>query len=652
LKSLLLTYFFCLIHLQLAAQTFLAKGEDPTRQIITEQMIKSAGIVSMADIVTLANNWNIYSIDGTSGFYSANSLSSYDRQGVITFIDGLRTDVEIFDVQNLNLLPVSVDQVDFVEFVSIPCIYLGNFATSGVIHIHTKNPAPGLSIQGIHTIGDETGDPGPLVFTEFSSPNVDKLAQLFSVGVSSAGDSWFMTAHLKHEETFETDPAVNQRLSYLNNDDNKSKLISYWFKSGANILNGIQQFSIAVTTNNDFFFFKPYGNEIPVKQTFRQFGFNGYSRIAEFGFNYSAKLSLNEPGYLTNNKQIYFDFAMNNYSFNLEAYYQAPFFRLTLGAGNDKYSSATTSVLTDRNNSLRSLYIQADVNTTNNLTQSFGIFATRNYKDYSLKSFLNSLWKVNANHSLFAGFSYMEVLFAEDNNYWVWREKGYKFNYSGDDYITPADFNTKRIFTSDLGYFLKIDSALFFKAGVNLRRFSDYYIEKQLFQFDSETNTFNSLIEVKPEEYLESEGAYAGINYKIAEDLGTSLFYGFTSYINGSELFKEVWNNLPKHNVTLSINYQPYTNFGFYARLKYYSPTKWQEYKYVSYQSDEEYVMDVKSGILVDISTDLWLWNRKIWINAIAKNIFNEPEKYYTAGADLDLRVYIQLHFYFNSLVK
>jgi hypothetical protein len=652
LNPLLKYVLLCLFSIQAAARPDDAQKNNGLVRVVTESMIKSAGITSIAEVVALADNWNSYTIDGSSGFYSVNSLSPYQRQGILTFIDGLRTDVEIFDTRNLNILPVSIDQVDYVEFISTPVIYMGSFAPAGVIHIHTKTSGPGLSVQAAHTIGDETGDPGPLVFTELTSPNVDKLAQFFSVGISSAGENWLMNAHIKHEETFETDPAINERILNLNSDDNKTRIISYWFKTGIRALSGLQQFTIGYTTNNDYLFFRPYGNEIPVKQIFRQFGFNGGSRFSEFGINYSARTSLNELGYMNNNKNIYFDFGLNSLSVNLEAFYRSQLFSIKIGAGNDKYTAATASVLTDRNISIRSLYLQADIFPAGNLHQALGIFSARNYDDYSLKGFLNSKWNIDNHHSVFAGFSYIETLFSEDNNYWVWRNRGYRFNYSDDDYNVPAEFNTKKTFTADAEYSYRPDSLSSFRAGVNFRRFSDYYLEKQFYQFDSLSKIFYSLTEVKPEEYLETGGAYAGIDYKITQDISAGLFYSYTAYSNGSELFKETWRSLPRHNVTLSLTYQPFGNFGLNARLKYYSSTLWYEYKYVSYQSDEEYIMEVKPGVLLDLSANIWLWHKRIWLNAAARNLFNEIEKYNTIGADLDLRVYIQLHFYFNSLIK
>jgi hypothetical protein len=636
----------------LYGQTILSAPDSPVKQIVTESMIKAAGIVSIADIVSLADNWNSYTIDGSSEFYSANSLSPYENQDAVIFVDGLKTDIKIFDIQNLNTLPLSIEQIDYVEFISVPCIYLGNFITAGAIHIHTKTPGEGLSVQAIHTIGDETGDPGPLVFTEYKSPNVDKLAQFFAAGINAAGKDWFLGGHLKHEETFETDPAINKRLLYLNSDDNKAKILSYWFRTGIHALNGIQQLSVALTTNNDYLFFNPFGNEIPVKQSYRQFGFKGNAEFDNFGFNYSASTSLNEPGYLDNNKDVYFDFALNAFSLNIEGYYQSEFARIALGIGNDKYTASTTSVLRDKNISLRSLYLQADIIPDDNVMQSAGIFTTRNYNNYSIKGYLNNLWKINRYNSVFAGFSYIESQFAEDNNYWVWRNRGYKFNMSEDDYDVPDNFNSKKIFTADLNYTFKPDSGKLFRTGINFRRFTDYYLEKQLFQYNADTSTFSSLIEIRPEEYLKAYGAFASINYKITGSFTAGLYYSFTSYIEGSTLFEEAWQNFPRHHIALSLNYQLTEALGLFARIKYYSPTRWHDYKYASYQSDEKYITDIKPGLLVDLSANTWLWNKKIWLSAIAKNLFNEPEKYHAAGADLDLRVYIQLHFYFNSFVR
>ena len=90
-------------------------------------------------------------------------------------LDGQRIDMKLFDMNNLNLLPVALDFVDSVEIVSLPRIHNGEFTNRGLIHIHTRRPTNGFFFRGSVIGGNETGDPGPYRYTGYYSPNVDAI---------------------------------------------------------------------------------------------------------------------------------------------------------------------------------------------------------------------------------------------------------------------------------------------------------------------------------------------------------------------------------------------------------------------------------------------------------------------------------------------
>ncbi|MFO7447515.1 MAG: TonB-dependent receptor plug domain-containing protein [Ignavibacteriaceae bacterium] len=651
--KLILIYSFVLV---LSGLLFGQDGHivnnDPSVQIITEETLKSSGISTISEILFLADNLNISTIDGTTNFFSVNNLSPYQRQNILVLIDGQKADMSIFDVQNLKLIPLSINQIDYVEIITTPRIINGNFASSGAIHFHTKVPSQGLSFQGAFTMGDETGDPGPFTFTEFETPNVDKLAQYYSLTVNSAGKNWFMNGSIKYEENFKTDPALNERLSFLNNDDNKERLTAYLYKINGNILNGTQQFVAGYSSNQDFFFFNPYANEIPVKQEFRHFGFNGDSKIKNFGIRYSISQNENKLGYLINNNDINFDFGTKSLSLNLEAFLRAKIIKTSVGLGLNKYTALSSAEFTDNNLEFRNFYGTIDFYPADRFYQSAAVFVTRYYQDISYKGYLTTGWLLTQHHSLFTNFSLIQNLFPEDNNFWVWENRGYRFNSQQVNYTIPPAFNTKEIFTGDFIYKYRIDSLSSFEIGANFRSFSNYYLEKQFYQFNSQNSTFTSVTDISPDEHLKTAGTFAGINLKLTSKLFSKIRYSYSKYIEGSTLFKETWDNFPEHTIMLNFNYQPFQNAGISARLKYYSKTVWYNYKYSSYQSDDKYNMEIKPWLSADLSANLWMWDRRIWLNALLKNILSNPEKYHPIGADLDMRFFLQVHFYLNSLLE
>ena len=71
---------------------------------------------------------------------------------------------------NINMLPLNITQIDSVEIISVPQIYNGIFTDYGLIHIHTKSISNGKSMTFFQSAGNETGDPGPYVYTKYKSP--------------------------------------------------------------------------------------------------------------------------------------------------------------------------------------------------------------------------------------------------------------------------------------------------------------------------------------------------------------------------------------------------------------------------------------------------------------------------------------------------
>jgi len=167
------------------------------KQAVSSDEIKSMGIINLSDLFTLADKWNSYSVDGFNQYLSSNNLSTYQRQNFILMIDNQKTDLNSFDVQNINLLPVSVYDIDYVEFINLPMIYEGEFTSSGLIHIHTKKPEEKLTAHANFSLGNETGDPGPYKFTTLQTPNIDKLNYNLGVTVNYGSQNWFVKKQVR-----------------------------------------------------------------------------------------------------------------------------------------------------------------------------------------------------------------------------------------------------------------------------------------------------------------------------------------------------------------------------------------------------------------------------------------------------------------------
>jgi hypothetical protein len=645
---------FCFLFFQtfLLSQSSDIKTETQGTQIITEAQIKAAGIINLSDILLLANNWSLSTIDGFSKTVSANNLSSYQRQNFILMIDGCRYDINIFDVQNINLLPVSIAQIDYVELISVPRIVEGNFVECGLINFHTKAAKKGASVHAVEIIGNETGDPGPYRYTDYSTPNVDKIGPFFSAGVNYGSKNWSSAFNFKNEETYDTDPVLNARVLNLSIGGNKTSLLSGWGQTIINWPFGVTQFSGGVTKHDEFFFFKPYGNEIPVERNISYVGGVGNVILDNnISVNYAAEYSTNAITKRENKINFDFDFNLENYSGRFEGLYKNDLFASVFGIGIKTHRVFTSRAIDINKYSSKNIYSSFTFAPTNDFSQSFQLFFQKDRNENSIKWSLFNCWLIDAKNKLSSNFSYFETPVEEDMSYYSWTLKGYDIsNELGIKYNIYGSPNKSKTFTADLSYLFKCDSALSFNLSGSYRRFANHYLEMQPYQYDEQTSTFSAPIDLYTNEALKTISFNFEIKQTLSPVIRHSLAFNYQRYIGGSDLFKEVWDALPNTNITYTIEYNPAATFGIWAKIKYLSSSFWYDYKYSDVQTSAMYGYELKPKAVFDLSFQKWFLHKIIWTNLLLRNLFNQNERYSPIGANLNLTFFIQAHFYFDTL--
>ncbi len=622
------------------------------KQIVGGDEIRAMGIINLSDLYSLADKWNSFSIDGFNQYLSANNLSTFQRQNFILIVDGQKADINNFDTQNINLLPVSVYDIDYVEFINLPVIYEGEFTSAGLIHIHTKKPEEKLTAHTNLSLGNETGDPGPYKFTSLKTPNVDKLNYNVGLTLNYGSRNWFIKGNIKSEDNYVTDAALRERINYFHPGNNKARLIS---ASGTvQIKNEFitSRFFAFKTDEDDFNFFTMFGNELPVKRSIRHFGLNGKLRIdPHFEFNYRLNYSDNNLNERENSAGYFLQLHKNNTKGNFELNYNISNFEAVIGAGYDRYNLQTESKLKDNILAFRNIYTSISFSSTPNVFHSLQLFTNRLSDDYTFKGTIINTWTISKNHKAGIHFAFSQNSAEEDLNYWTLFKRGYLFNpVENTEHFVPSGFNTSRTFTGDIIYKYSKDSSLSVEINGSARRFEDIYLENFSYQFDAVTSTFTTPVEIMPGNSLTSLGGSALIEFYQSGSIKHRFFYQYQNSVAGNDLFKKIWRAFPEHQFTYRFNFMPLETFGVSLQARYKSKVIFEEYRYLSDQSNGKLSGTIKPGITFDISLQKWFWSKKIWTNVIFKNIFNQKEKYHPIGIDYNLRFYVQIFVYLDKL--
>ncbi len=622
------------------------------KQVVSSDEIKSMGIINLSDLFTLADKWNSYSVDGFNQYLSSNNLSTYQRQNFILMIDNQKTDLNSFDVQNINLLPVSVYDIDYVEFINLPMIYEGEFTSSGLIHIHTKKPGEKLTAHANFSLGNETGDPGPYKFTTLQTPNIDKLNYNLGVTVNYGSQNWFVKGNIKSEENYVTDAALKDRINHLLLGNNKAHLIS---ASGAiQIKNKFSTHHLFAwkTDQDDFNFIPIFGNELPVKRSIKHFGLNGMLQLnPRLSINYKVNYSDNNLDELDNTAGYIFSFHKNNLKGNIELNYNKARLQALIGFGINRYDLQTDNKLENNILSFRNIYTSVTYLSTPNVLHSLQIYANRLTDKYTVKGTLINNWNITKNHQTGLYFSFAQNSVEEDLNYWTLYKRGYMFSpVENTEHFISSGFNTGKTFSGDIIYKYTKDSTLSAELNGSIRRFEDLYLEKFIYQYNPNTSSFTTPIELFTGNSLSSLGGSTLIEFRQSLKINHRLFYQYQKAVAGGDLFKNIWKAFPDHQLNYRFNFMPIETFGISVQVKYKSKLIFEEYKYLSSQNNGKIPEVINPKITFDISLQKWFWNKKIWANVIFKNIFNQQEKFYPIGIDYNLRFYAQVFVYLDRL--
>jgi hypothetical protein len=267
-----------MIRAVLAAFAVVLFAARATAQTLSADDLRRAGVVRIADILSLAEGWSVDTIEG----FTLNGLPPgfpfKERPSYLVVIDDVPVDLDQLGVTSLNRLPLSLDDIESVNFESQPSMVRGRFLPGGLLHIETKRPEQPFEVHGRHTAGSETGDPGPYQFTEFNSRNVERFGFDSSVSAGGANDTFWGDASYRIARHYASDDAILDRYVAIGGPDfrvlekSAPSLRFAWAPFASN--SHATSFGRGSWIDEGFFL-APIGQETPVENTFQQAGLEG-----------------------------------------------------------------------------------------------------------------------------------------------------------------------------------------------------------------------------------------------------------------------------------------------------------------------------------------------------------------------------------------
>ena len=276
-------------------------------QIITQKDFQTFGIKRLSDMVSLIHQFQSSSIDGFD--YHQSSFSGRS-DGFVVFINNKHINIDIFGSKNLEYLPITLREIDFLEIYTDHVTINGIYASDGVLHFHTKKIEKKLSLQIRSAIYNEIGDPGPYRYTKKDSPNIDHNGPDLTTGLSYKLDS----INFKLSHTFIEHRPLDGRLQ---KEYSRVKLIDDWpdilfnkTQLSMNWHNHSSSFELNFSNikQHHFQFFPALGNELPLFQNIKSVILNGKANFSKVKLVFVASLNKTE----TNQDQNSYNLDLNH----------------------------------------------------------------------------------------------------------------------------------------------------------------------------------------------------------------------------------------------------------------------------------------------------------------------------------------------------
>jgi hypothetical protein len=614
-------------------------------QVVTREMIQQAGLTRLADILLLAEGWDLTTIEGFTWQASARGLSPFERQAWEVMVDGQRVDIDEFGGKSLNRLPISLDDIDHVEFISVPQLHAGEFVDGGMIHIHLKAPDEGLSVRGRVVTGSETGDPGPFLYSGEFVPNVERFGHEASFSASYGADRAFVQARLSIARHYAGDELIIERYESISDDDPRVlDLVAPAIRVGFGSRRSQHEVFAGFSGLSDGFFLKPYGREIPVDNRHSQIGIQGgFSLGDNQRLTYRVAHFVNDFDERPNVFDLDPDWQRSRTRARLVAARHTPVATATVGIGLDRIKVDTGYDLTEKSDNLGELNGELDYRLTGALKQMLAASLLVGGDDLGFKALFGQQLRLGATSSLEGVYAYSERLPEEESTIWLWSERGYRFlQENGVDVAVDGPIDPARRHSVDLLWRTRPHPLVSLELGGFFRSYSDLHLERQRFEFNPTDDSFASPVGLLVDQGGDVAGGEVTIEPALPAKMSLRLYYRYLHSPSGDSTFRGLWDEIPRHQILSTFSYSPVKGLTLWALLRYRDATEWTDYRDIGQQTGGVYSSAVPRVVNIDVAIERLFWKERIRGGLAFRNILDQDLQYHPIGAESNLTLVAQ----------
>lgn len=631
------------------------------KAVLTRTDLEFISLIRISDIYSILPQLDLYTIDRYRHTAVSAGLFVNSPRDIIVLINGVRTNFGIWNKTNLSQFPIHPLEIDSIIISDNPILYKGEFSSGILIDLITKVPTDGLSFKATYATGNEAGDPGPYVYTEHFSNNVDQFGPNTYFTANYGSEKLKLAFNFIDQVSPTTDPAVLKRVKnfIFNNyqvrysgfslnastESNlgKHNLFSAFSKTGQSV--------IGFEYGDDLFFIDELSNEFPYKnENFILSSGNNFqiypggNLIADANLNYN---SMNQSKFSN-------DFQFNSADLWLysKVGYQSSLGSINYLAGTSFTYHNMRNKLTDFNYSRRmpSVFASLDTESIKNMTTRIDAVLRFGGNSSGMFICIDNELIINEKHQLSFSVSY-DSLFNIQNSLDYRISRGYTFN---NEYDTPMySGNSEASQTSlNISYIIKPDESNSIVGGIDFSSYNKFSFQLNDFVYHPDNS---EILNEQSELFNGVNGWTWELNFSITNKINKKFmqkfYYRYKSALSDNEIFNEAIKRFPGHKMFYSIYFLPFSNLSVYMTINYSSAKEWIEYRNIISEGDEFYRSKLKNLFLINCGVTKIFWSERIKISASIENLLNNRIQYHPVGGSFDLTFFLKGEIDLKSII-
>ncbi len=608
-------------------------------------------IETFYELFSLIPGWNNATNNDVAIQYSRNGLAGPGGAWWPIYMNGVKLNQQLWNTQGLFFAPVNFNQVDSIVVVQEPMVYHSEFTEKGGIFIYTKYPNLGLNVQAGMTYGNQSGDPGPFVFTELGSPNVERTGPVLNAQLSFRNKRFSLMSgfHSYYHPSYNGILQYHRVTPYLFPTNGKIQKIesrSAFIQMEINKGKVNHRVQMAGSATRDFLLTDLYGVEVPVEREWAQLSYHtDYNLRDNIIFSFNTGYSLNKAENLENKDRLWLGWDQQVVSVGSTLKHDLQNGNQQFGAKTDVYLLKDNLSGNNLKNNVSSLYHSLNVELSEKM--NLGTSSQLVYSDrIALKNTASLMLKFDDIHKIEASGTYAQRLPAEDNSLWFW--------------VAAKGFATDTL--SQFGVAELPDLSIFYQTKLGWNSSYEKFDFELSVIWSKNQNEYAWRYRFVPNGNSIRAGDYEfisdlkasffeipfSLDYQITPRLKTAFSYTFTEKISGSDIF---FSMIPVHESMLNINYKPTVSFKLWSRMRFQSKTDWNmlapingKVVTVRNKHDEIYSSTLNKKLIWDAGIRKGFWDQKLTISLTMKNLLNQSYRNHPISHRNTLTLFLGAH--------